>query len=558
MKSRLLVLLSLASLAALACSDVTEPNLVPTQQLAPQAAALSWVTTASMSTARQLQGTATGANGLIYMISGTDANGSPIAGSEAYNPANNSWASIAHPGAWCCGGTARGLDGKIYIAGGENDVDGVTSAVKVYDPTVNTWSSVAPLSIARDVMTLVTDTSGKLYAIGGAANGMSNRLVSTVEIFDPVSGTWTGGAAMGTPRWYHASALGSNGKIYVFGGMSGFTSISSAEVYDPVANTWSPISSMPEIRYGHAAVTGGDGRIYIVGGYVGNDGGTGKSVLVYDPQTDTWESAPDLNVARTQHGATLGLDKKIYVAGGSPPNSSAVTNSAESFATVLDVPTNHPPVALAGADQTLECSGGGATAHLNGSASSDPDSDPLTFAWLDGVTSLGTTATIDPRLGVGVHPITLRVTDSKQASAEDGVTVTVKDSRAPSIHVQRFDQFVFKMPEGGYKLVAWVKATDDCQADPTLAISVVRTRIFGHEYDAWDDRDTAEPKVVPGKSGGYEVYLPATHDFFHTSVYTIKSVATDAAGNSASVQTYVTAIVIPSFNLPFGKLRFGR
>jgi len=83
--------------------------------------------------------------------------------------------------------------------------------------------------------------------------------------------------------------------------------------------------------------------------------------------------------------------------------------------------TNHPPIANAGVDQP------GATnpVHLDGSASSDPDNDPLTFEWSEGTTALGTGAQLTVSLGAGSHTITLRVTDNHGASTTDTVVVSV-------------------------------------------------------------------------------------------------------------------------------------
>lgn len=91
---------------------------------------------------------------------------------------------------------------------------------------------------------------------------------------------------------------------------------------------------------------------------------------------------------------------------------------------------NQPPVANAGADQTVEC---GSMTHLDGSASSDPDSDPLTFEWRAGTMVLGYGATLSVNLGLGTHTLTLTVRDSRDASADDSLTVVVRDSTAPSL-----------------------------------------------------------------------------------------------------------------------------
>ncbi len=55
------------------------------------------------------------------------------------------------------------------------------------------------------------------------------------------------------------------------------------------------------------------------------------------------------------------------------------------------VTTNSPPTANAGPDQTVAVS---ATAHLNGSGSSDPDGNPLTFLWTLVSAPTGSTAVL--------------------------------------------------------------------------------------------------------------------------------------------------------------------
>ncbi|HMJ67022.1 MAG TPA: HYR domain-containing protein, partial [Candidatus Binatia bacterium] len=91
---------------------------------------------------------------------------------------------------------------------------------------------------------------------------------------------------------------------------------------------------------------------------------------------------------------------------------------------------NHPPLANAGADLTGEC---GSLVRLDGSASSDPDNDPLTFEWREGNVLLGTGAVLDVSLSLGLHSLTLTVTDSHSAAAYDFVDVVVRDTTPPSV-----------------------------------------------------------------------------------------------------------------------------
>src|SRR5260370_2472523 len=101
------------------------------------------------------------------------------------------------------------------------------------------------------------------------------------------------------------------------------------------------------------------------------------------------------------------------------------------FLMTLQLKTNHPPQANAGPDQTVEATGISTTVVLDGSQSSDPDADPLTFEWREGSTVLGATAKLSVGLALGAHTFTLKVTDSHGASSEATVAVNVVDTTPP-------------------------------------------------------------------------------------------------------------------------------
>ena len=68
----------------------------------------------------------------------------------------------------------------------------------------------------------------------------------------------------------------------------------------------------------------------------------------------------------------------------------------------------------------------GATIQLDGSQSSDPDGDSLTYSWRDNGVEIATTVTASVRLSIGTHAITLTVSDGKGGSnttAAQSVTV---------------------------------------------------------------------------------------------------------------------------------------
>ena len=99
-------------------------------------------------------------------------------------------------------------------------------------------------------------------------------------------------------------------------------------------------------------------------------------------------------------------------------------------------PPNTLPVANAGSDQTdedaIEATGALTTVALDGSGSSDPDGDNLTYTW-SGPFGIVTGAEPIASLPLGTHTITLVVNDGDLSSEPDEVIVTVKDTTPPQI-----------------------------------------------------------------------------------------------------------------------------
>jgi hypothetical protein len=95
------------------------------------------------------------------------------------------------------------------------------------------------------------------------------------------------------------------------------------------------------------------------------------------------------------------------------------------------------PVADAGPDMRLEAAdSAGAAVVLDGSSSFDPDSEPLTYTWTDDNGNvLGTGDIITAVVPLGVHTITLTVSDGHSAPAADTASVTIVDKTAPTVTV---------------------------------------------------------------------------------------------------------------------------
>lgn len=131
-------------------------------------------------------------------------------------------------------------------------------------------------------------------------------------------------------------------------------------------------------------------------------------------------------------GVTLGTDASISVvlAAGTHLITLTVTDPTGAFSTaqttvaVASEP-NEPPIANAGTNQSIQTTGGSVTVALDGSGSNDADGDPLTYVWTENGSPIATGVSPSLVLAVGVHTITLTVTDAYGATATSTVVVKV-------------------------------------------------------------------------------------------------------------------------------------
>lgn len=130
-----------------------------------------------------------------------------------------------------------------------------------------------------------------------------------------------------------------------------------------------------------------------------------------------------------------------------------------------------PPVADAGPDQTVECTGTTTSVTLDGTASTAGSGTINSYTWTEGATTLGTGATLVVSLSDGPHTITLTVTDTGGGSDTEDVLINIVDTTPPEINCPA-DVIVMLPPNStATSLVVnypAVTATDACSTSVTV------------------------------------------------------------------------------------------
>jgi N-acetylneuraminic acid mutarotase len=213
-------------------------------------------------------GPAVALGGKIYVAGGVTGQ-KPTGNVIAYDPANDSWTSVASLPSPRGAGAAAVLNGKIHLVGGRAYQGATLVDVNdhlIYDPAANAWHSSTPMPSARDGLSLIADpSSGKLYAIGGW-NEQTRNPSGENAIYNSATHAWTHGAQLPTPR-FAAGAVLLNGKIYFMGGSTDRAMYANVDVYHISSDKWTQIGGLPAARPLESAVVVGN-SIFATGGSV--------------------------------------------------------------------------------------------------------------------------------------------------------------------------------------------------------------------------------------------------------------------------------------------------
>ena len=214
--------------------------------------------------------------------------------------------------------------GKLYVFGGFwNGALEASSAVEVWDPVSGSWSRRhdMPSQVTHRNAVPVGDT---IWFAGGFVGTSPGPATREVWAYDTQRDTWHPGPPLPEPRAGGVMVM-ADSALHYFGGYGPDRQTTQSAVWrldlrqpDLAAAVWDTLAPLPRPR-GHTSGAAIGSHIYVVGGTVRHD-----PVQVdlasfdrYDLETNTWETMPDLPFPRSHtEASTFVADGRLYVAGG--------------------------------------------------------------------------------------------------------------------------------------------------------------------------------------------------------------------------------------------------
>ena len=184
------------------------------------------------------------ADGRVLVAGGYGVGSTPInTSAEIYDPsagANGTFAATASPMlTWSGEHTATLLTtgpraGQVLIAGGGAGYPALRTANEFFNPATSSFATAPGLLEPRLNLSATTLADGRIVFAGGQIDWIANENASSIEIYDPVSNTFSSAGDMRVDRSRHVAELISGGRVmFGFGQSPTLSAARSVEVFDP-------------------------------------------------------------------------------------------------------------------------------------------------------------------------------------------------------------------------------------------------------------------------------------------------------------------------------------
>lgn len=286
----------------------------------------TFTTTGSMTSARSLHTATLLDNGRVLLVGGVGAGGSSAAfldTAEIYYPERGEFVATTSMSTARLGAAAVRLsDGRVLVAGGENTSQIAVNSAEIYNPATGQWTLTSPMHYARENPTATLLKNGNVLIVGGYSVDGNCCALSSAEIFDPKTGTFSTTGFMAVARRNHTATLLQDGRVLVAGGYNGLNgdstgsgNVNAPELYNRATGTFDSTGAMSSARRYPTATMLLNGKVLIVGGGDSNNTAL-SSAETYKSQTSTFTLTGPMLTPRARHTATRLLNGKVLIAGG--------------------------------------------------------------------------------------------------------------------------------------------------------------------------------------------------------------------------------------------------
>lgn len=218
--------------------------------------------------------------------------------------------------------------GRVLFIGGEDLSRVPNTSIEEYDPETGTFTEVATLAAPRVSHTATLLADGRVLIAGGGAN-TSNGLpagsgvLATAVLYDPIARELTDTGELSHARGHHAALALADGRVLVAGGAGpgaagGFSAVAELELFDPATGTWSDAGALAVPR-AMAQLVADDGGALLIGGLAASLA-TPAEVERFDTASRAVTSAGELaGPGRIFHSTLRATDGTVLVVGGLAP-----------------------------------------------------------------------------------------------------------------------------------------------------------------------------------------------------------------------------------------------
>ena len=150
--------------------------------------------------------------------------------------------------------------------------------------TQGRWVNATAMHYARGKHTATLLNSGKVLVFGGYPGDYTGLI--DPELYDPATDSWSfasaksGGGAVLTNFYHHTATLLKTGQVLMVGGETYATAnavdavqsyLKGVELYDPISNTWTIQNHTIDFRVNHTATLLPSGKVLVAGGDTGDE-----------------------------------------------------------------------------------------------------------------------------------------------------------------------------------------------------------------------------------------------------------------------------------------------